>query len=95
MLPSLDAKVVINKIDDTHVSISNLFANATISSAVFDSSAMTLTIPAGWIHPYVGPYSPLQEVVFNVSNDYKTLTCTASPLALDYMSVTGYKLTKE
>lgn len=93
MLPSLDAKVVINKIDDTHVSISNLFGNATISSAVFDSSAMTLTIPAGWTHPYTGPVA-LQEIVFNISNDFNTLTCATSPLSLDYMSVTGYKLAK-
>lgn len=93
-MSSFNTKVTITKIDATHVSISNLFEYATISSAVFDPSAMTLTVPAGWTHMYVGPI-PLQEVVFNVSNDYKTLTCTASPLALDYMSVTGYKLTKE
>lgn len=94
MMPMFSQKVAITKIDATHVSISNLFEYATISSAVFDPSAMTLTVPAGWTHMYVGS-SPLQEVVFNVSNDYKTLTCTASPLVLSYMSVTGYKLTKE
>ena len=86
-------KVSIAKIDDTHVSISNMFDYVTISSATFDPSAMTLTVPAGWSHPHGMP-GENPELVFNVSNDFNTLTLTGQYSIGGYMSVTDYVLTR-
>ena len=86
--------VIITKVDATHVKIVNLFGTITFESVEFDATAMTLTVPAGWQHPYAGS-EPLSAVVFNVSSDYSTITCAENPCVVSYMSVTDYKLTKQ
>ena len=86
-------KVSIKKVDDTHVSISQLFDYVTISSATFDPSAMTLTVPAGWSHPYGMP-GDNPELVFNVSDDFNTLTLPGKYTIGGYMSVTDFTLTR-
>jgi len=90
-----DNKVTFVKIDATHVKITNLFGNASIASAVFNSSDMTLTIPSGWQHPYAG--SPeTSEIVFNISADYNTLTCASTPITVGgYMEIANYMLTRD
>ena len=89
------AKVTFTKIDATHVEVNKLFGTVTIESAVFDPTAMTLTIPAGWQHPYAG--SPeTDNIVFNISNDYSTITSKQETITVGgYLTVTGYKLTRE
>lgn len=90
---SKNLKVSIKKVDDTHVSISQLFDYVTISSATFDPSAMTLTVPAGWSHPYGMP-GDNPELVFNVSDDFNTLTLPGKYTIGGYMSVTDFTLTR-
>ena len=90
---SKTSKVSIKKVDDTHVSISQLFDHVTISSATFDPSAMTLTVPSGWSHPYGMP-GDNPELVFNVSDDFNTLTLPGQYSIGGYMSVTDFTLTR-
>ena len=88
-------KVTFDKIDATHVKITNLFGNASIASAVFNSSDMTLTIPAGWKHPYAGS-SETSDIVFNISADYNTLTCASTSITVGgYMDIANYMLTRD
>lgn len=86
-------KVKLTRIDDTHVSISQMFDYVTIPSATFDPAAMTLTVPAGWSHPH-GALGDGPEFVFSVSDDFNTLTLSGKYSFGGYMSVTDYVLTR-
>lgn len=85
------SNLTISKVNDTTVSFSTLFGNATGLTAVFSPENMTLTLAAGWAHPNCGPVS--QDIVFTVSSDYSTIIAPSS-VTINYGDVRGYKLSK-
>ena len=88
-------KVSFVKVDANHIKINNLFDCVTISSALIDPSAMTLTVSSGWAHPQADPSIVNPELIFNISDDFKTITLSGTHAFGGYMSVTDYVLSKE